>query len=167
MQIYIHRNGQKFGPYSVEDANGYISSGNLHATDLAWYDGAADWLPLGQVPGVIAGATPPPAPVAAVTHPPVPPAGAALHPAPPVPARNPAGQVNLVDAATLKAYKRKMGSRNMLYGALWCGGGLLVTGITYSMASSGSGGGTYLISWGPVIFGAIQFFKGLFMYLSA
>lgn len=58
-----------------------------------------------------------------------------------------------------KQEKREAGNKNMLYGALWCVGGLLVTILTYSAASDG---GTYVVAWGAVIFGAIQFFKGVF-----
>ena len=61
-----------------------------------------------------------------------------------------------------KQEKREAGNKNMLYGALWCVGGLLVTILTYSAASDG---GTYVVAWGSVIFGAIQFFKGLFQRL--
>lgn len=61
-----------------------------------------------------------------------------------------------------KQEKRETGNKNMLYGALWCVGGLLVTILTYSAASDG---GTYVVAWGAVIFGAIQFFKGLFQRL--
>ena len=62
-----------------------------------------------------------------------------------------------------KQEKREAGNKNMLYGALWCVGGLLVTILTYSAASDG---GTYVVAWGAVIFGAIQFFKGLFQRFS-
>jgi hypothetical protein len=55
------------------------------------------------------------------------------------------------------------GKKNMLFGALWCIGGLVVTAVTYSAAS---GGGTYIVAWGAIIFGAIQFFRGVFQYLS-
>lgn len=61
-----------------------------------------------------------------------------------------------------KQEKREASNKNMLYGALWCVGGLLVTILTYSAASDG---GTYVVAWGAVIFGAIQFFKGLFQRL--
>ena len=61
-----------------------------------------------------------------------------------------------------KQEKREAGNKNMLYGALWCVGGLLVTILTYSAASDG---GTYFVAWGAVIFGAIRFFKGLFQRL--
>jgi len=56
-----------------------------------------------------------------------------------------------------KRVSHEAGRKNMLVGALWCGGGLAVTAITYSAAS---GGGTYLVTWGAVIFGAIQFLRG-------
>ena len=58
--------------------------------------------------------------------------------------------------------RKKAGSKNMLIGALWCVGGLAVTGLTYSAASDG--GGTYIVTWGAIIFGAIQFFRGLVQY---
>lgn len=57
-----------------------------------------------------------------------------------------------------KQEKKEAGNKNMLCGALWCIGGLLVTFLTYSAASNG---GTYVVAWGAVVFGAIQFFKGV------
>jgi hypothetical protein len=58
MQIYIHRGGEQFGPYSAEEAKNYMAAGNLLSDDLAWHEGAANWAPLGQLPGVM---TPAPA----------------------------------------------------------------------------------------------------------
>lgn len=49
-------------------------------------------------------------------------------------------------------------NRDMIFGALWFFGGIIITAVTYSAAS---GGGTYVVTWGAIIFGAIQFFKGL------
>ena len=49
--------------------------------------------------------------------------------------------------------------KNMIYGALWAVGGTVLTLWTYSSASSG--GGRYVVAWGAIIFGAIQFFRGL------
>jgi hypothetical protein len=34
--------------------------------------------------------------------------------------------------------------------------------MTYGAASSGEGGGTYVVAWGAIIFGALEFFAGLF-----
>ena len=53
------------------------------------------------------------------------------------------------------------GGKNMLYGALWCVGGIVVTAVTYQSAS-GRGGGSYVVAWGAILFGAIQFVQGLF-----
>ncbi len=49
--------------------------------------------------------------------------------------------------------------RDIGAGLFWCVGGLIVTAVTYSRASEQ--GGTYLICWGPVLFGGIQVLKGL------
>jgi hypothetical protein len=54
---------------------------------------------------------------------------------------------------------RKAGMKNVGIGLLWCVGGILVTAITYSMAS---GGGTYFVAWGAVVFGGFQAIRGLF-----
>jgi hypothetical protein len=47
----------------------------------------------------------------------------------------------------------------MAIGAAICVVGILVTAVTYSAASHG---GHYIVAWGAIVFGAIQFFKGLF-----
>jgi hypothetical protein len=54
--------------------------------------------------------------------------------------------------------RAKAGQGAMISGALWCIGGIAVTAITYQAAS---GGGTYVVAWGAILFGAIQFFRGL------
>lgn len=54
--------------------------------------------------------------------------------------------------------------RDMIVGGLWCGGGAAVTAVTYANAS---GGGTYVVTWGAIIFGGFQFLKGLGGYISA
>ena len=58
----------------------------------------------------------------------------------------------LVDA------RRQAGRKNMLYGGLWCGGGILVTVVSMAMAQ---GGGKFLLAWGAILFGGVQFIRGL------
>ena len=53
MQIYISRDGEQNGPYSVEDVNTYLTDGTLLPTDLACQEGMDEWVPLGEIPGVI------------------------------------------------------------------------------------------------------------------
>lgn len=60
--------------------------------------------------------------------------------------------------------RKHKAKNNMIYGALWCIGGIIVTAISYSSVSSG--GGQYVITWGAIVFGGIQFFMGLINYNS-
>ena len=51
MMIHISRDGEQFGPYSPEQVQEYLAAGQLLPTDLAWYEGAADWVPVTAVAG--------------------------------------------------------------------------------------------------------------------
>ena len=62
MQIQIDRNGERYGPYSIEEVNSCLANGTLLSSDNAWHDGMPDWVPIGQIQGVIlpgGGASPP------------------------------------------------------------------------------------------------------------
>ena len=52
--------------------------------------------------------------------------------------------------------------RHMIYGLLWTIGGTAITIATFSAAS---GGGFYIVAWGAIIWGIIDFFRGLFGWL--
>lgn len=56
--------------------------------------------------------------------------------------------------------RQEAGGKNMLFGALWCIGGIVVTAMTYAAAAN-NGGGTYVVAWGAIIFGTVQFCRGL------
>ncbi|MGE4550076.1 MAG: RDD family protein, partial [Opitutales bacterium] len=67
----------RFGPYLLNEVKEYLKTGNLRFSDLVWYDGVAEWLPLSSVPGVGEGvktlhaaAPPPPKPPPAPAGPP-------------------------------------------------------------------------------------------------
>jgi|GEM_PF-1961698 hypothetical protein len=49
------------------------------------------------------------------------------------------------------------GKRNMLFGALLFAGGTIVTVLSYQSASHG---GRYVVAWGAIAFGLVQFIKG-------
>lgn len=76
MQIHIARNGQRMGPFSLEEINRQLAAGTLNPADQAWYEGATGWVPLSTVPGVSssapAGNTSPGPPQADATTPSVP-----------------------------------------------------------------------------------------------
>jgi hypothetical protein len=60
--------------------------------------------------------------------------------------------------------KRAQGQKNMGFGALWCIGGIVVTAATYGSAS---GGGTYVVAWGAILVGVVQFLQGLYQVSTA
>ena len=69
MQITINRDGQNYGPYTVEQLQQMLQAGRAQLTDLAHYEGAAEWVPLSQIPGVTqAQSTPETAPIDADTY---------------------------------------------------------------------------------------------------
>jgi hypothetical protein len=76
MLYHVSRNGQNYGPYTLEDLQRYVASGNVLLTDLAKGEEMAEWVPVAQVLGV---ANPPANPVAVPAYPP----GAMLYPDPP------------------------------------------------------------------------------------
>jgi hypothetical protein len=52
MQIYVGKNGQQLGPFSLDEVNRKVADGTFTGSDLAWYEGAAGWAPLSGIPGV-------------------------------------------------------------------------------------------------------------------
>jgi hypothetical protein len=61
---------------------------------------------------------------------------------------------------TAEKPERTAAEKRMINGALWCLGGIMVSGVSY-IGASGPSGGTYVITWGAILFGAIQFFRGI------
>jgi hypothetical protein len=51
MHYHVSRNGQTYGPYTLEDLQRYVASGNILATDLAKTDEMTDWVPVGEILG--------------------------------------------------------------------------------------------------------------------
>ena len=49
MEIYVNRNGQQFGPYTVEQVRENLAIGMLAPTDLAWHEGLAEWQAVAQL----------------------------------------------------------------------------------------------------------------------
>ena len=64
--------------------------------------------------------------------------------------------LNLTNAEA--AARQAVGKQNMMYGAFWC---LLGIGVTVYTRLAATGGGIYLVFWGAIAFGAIQFFRGV------
>ena len=82
MQIYVGKNGQQLGPFSIEEINRKLADGTFAGSDLAWYEGAAGWGPLSGVAGVVIPQAPTAAPAPAPIQPT--PAAAAVRPNVPI-----------------------------------------------------------------------------------
>ena len=50
MQIYVSKDGQQYGPYTVEQLRQYVQQGNFTTADHACYDGQ-NWVTIAEVPG--------------------------------------------------------------------------------------------------------------------
>ena len=55
MQIYVNKDGQQYGPYTIEQLHEYVQQGYFTAADHACHDGQ-NWVTVGQVPGFAGGA---------------------------------------------------------------------------------------------------------------
>ena len=51
MTYQVSRNGQMYGPYTLEDLQRYVASGNVLLTDMAKSEEMPDWLPVAQILG--------------------------------------------------------------------------------------------------------------------
>jgi hypothetical protein len=58
-----------------------------------------------------------------------------------------------------KDERRVAGRRHMYTGAVVCAIGIIITVATYNAAAEH--GGSYFVAWGAIVFGGIQFFRGL------
>jgi type II secretory pathway pseudopilin PulG len=64
VQIFIQHQGQQTGPFPLEQVQAGLAAGTYQLSDLAWHEGAAEWQPLGTIPGVSSAGPPglPPVP---------------------------------------------------------------------------------------------------------
>ncbi|HYJ03703.1 MAG TPA: GYF domain-containing protein [Chthoniobacterales bacterium] len=137
MQIFVGKNGQQLGPFSLEEINRKLADGTFAGTDLGWYEGAAGWAALSSIAGVIVPAAPapvfPPAPAPA-------PAPVSAAPAPaPAPVRSNAPIV-----------QRPSGGYKTLSLVSW-----ILLGLTFFISFIPFlGCGTWILAW-PVAVAAI------------
>ena len=63
MNIYVHKDGTQYGPYTLEQIQQYIQQGSFTLEDQACHDGQ-NWVPVALVPGIAPAATSPVQPAA-------------------------------------------------------------------------------------------------------
>jgi hypothetical protein len=63
--------------------------------------------------------------------------------------------------------EKSAGAKGMIFGAIVLAVGIGITVVTYGNASSSPSGGSYIVAWGPMLFGFIAFVQGLFRFVKA
>lgn len=64
MNLYLSREGQTFGPYTIDQAREYLVSGQFLASDYALFEGQTEWKHLGELIGAeTVQSTPEPTPI--------------------------------------------------------------------------------------------------------
>ena len=53
MKVYLSKNDEQFGPYSLEQIQAFIDTGSFSPIDSAWFEGCEDWTTISYVPGVV------------------------------------------------------------------------------------------------------------------
>lgn len=82
-------------------------------------------------------------------------------PAPPIDDRF-ARQADVALAEAEWEQAEQQAKRDVIAGALFLIGGIAITAFTYDMAASSPGGGTYMLAWGPMLYGVVRLCRGLF-----
>ncbi len=49
MQVWIGRNGERFGPYTDDEVRQWLRDGTCRPEELGWHEGMTDWRPLGEL----------------------------------------------------------------------------------------------------------------------
>lgn len=52
MQITANKDGQDYGPFSLEELQRQVANGTFTLEDYAWYEGCEDWIYMADVPGI-------------------------------------------------------------------------------------------------------------------
>lgn len=60
--------------------------------------------------------------------------------------------------------QQTQGLKNIGFGALWLVGGIVVTVATYGATSDG---GKYVVAWGAMLVGGVQFIQGVYQFSTA
>ena len=50
MEIWLKRDGEEYGPYTLEQVKEYVDNGEVTLEDEAWFDGCEDYVTVGDIP---------------------------------------------------------------------------------------------------------------------
>ena len=49
MNVHVSRDGQQYGPYTVEELKSFVAQGSILPSDAAWSEGMSDWTTVADV----------------------------------------------------------------------------------------------------------------------
>jgi len=52
LQVYLSKDGNQYGPHTIEELQALLDDGQLVAEDMAFYEGREDWVTVAEVPGL-------------------------------------------------------------------------------------------------------------------
>jgi formylglycine-generating enzyme required for sulfatase activity len=53
MEIYLHQDGERTGPFTLEHVQVHLDGGKLSVFDPAWFEGCSDWVTVRDLPGIM------------------------------------------------------------------------------------------------------------------
>ncbi|MFP6855308.1 MAG: TIR domain-containing protein, partial [Opitutales bacterium] len=53
MNIYLYKNDEQFGPYTIGQVQALVVDGSYTPLDSAWFEGCDDWTTISHVPGIL------------------------------------------------------------------------------------------------------------------
>ena len=53
MEIYLHQDGERSGPYTLQNLQAWLEAGQLTVADAAWFEGCSDWVTVQDVPDIM------------------------------------------------------------------------------------------------------------------
>lgn len=53
MNVFVQKDGQQYGPLSLEEVNEKVRNNEFHAADAAWIEDWTDWRSVAEIPGVL------------------------------------------------------------------------------------------------------------------
>lgn len=67
MEIFVHKNGARLGPFSLDQLRQEVQALKISFSDLVWLDGMEEWQPLRDLPDIVR-TIPPPLPASNPNH---------------------------------------------------------------------------------------------------
>ncbi len=52
MELFLFQNDERTGPYTLEELQGWLDSGEVSGSDAVWFEGCADWVTVKEIPGI-------------------------------------------------------------------------------------------------------------------